>query len=338
MTPASPRPLRVLAGLLLIAVVALSGCTTGSGTPAPAASTGPSAASAFPVTLEHRFGRTTIPAAPLRVVAIGYNEQDFVLAFGVEPVGVREFLGYDAPNRPWAPESVRGKKIPTVGSEELDLEQVAALQPDLILGVNSYIDRATYDKLARLAPTVAESADFAEGSTPWDEQTRITGRALGHPAKADELVAQTRAAFDRAKAENPDFAGKSAAFALGSSATGTYSLGADDYRSGWLTDLGFTVPEKGGEVSFEQLSTIDQDVLVGEGVDRAALSNPAFTRLGAVQEGRFVNLGAFSDDFAAALGFNSPLSLPVVLDIAVPRLAAATDGDPASTPAPYPSP
>ena len=328
---------RPLVGLVVALVLVLSGCGAGPDGPASPPSAETAASVAFPVTVEHRFGSTTIPAQPQRVVALGFNEQDFVLAFGVEPVGVREFLGYDAPNRPWAPESVRGKTIPTVGSEELDLEKVAALQPDLILGINSYIDSATYAKLARLAPTVAESADFPDGSTPWDEQTRVTGQALGQPAKAAELVGQTRAAFARAVAEQPTFAGKSAAFALGATGSGTYSLGTDDYRTGWLTELGFAVPETGGEVSFERLGTLDRDVLLAEGWDKAALANPVLRRLNAVEQGRFVDLGAFDDDFAAALGFNSPLSLPVVLDIAVPRLAAATDGDPATTPAPYAS-
>ena len=58
------------------------------------------------------------------------------------------------------------------------------------------------------------------------------------------------------------------------------------------------------------------------------MKNPLFAALPPVEEGRFVELGPFDEDFAAALGFNSPLSIPFMLDIAVPRLAAATDGDP----------
>ncbi len=34
-------------------------------------------------------------------------------------------------------------------------------------------------KLPRIAPTVAPSADFVDGGTPWQDQTRIIGRALG---------------------------------------------------------------------------------------------------------------------------------------------------------------
>lgn len=328
------RPLVVLATLLLMIT---TGCnaSSNSGGATPAVSDS-AAGGAFPVTITHAFGTATIPATPQRVVTVGFNEQDYALAFGVEPVGVREFLGYDAPNRPWAPESVRGKAIPTVGSQDLQFEKIAELAPDLILGINSYIDRAAYDKLAAIAPTVAQAGDVATGGTSWEQQTLTTGKALGQDEAASELVNKTKAVFADAVKANPSFAGKSAAFALGNTASGSYSLGADDYRTGWLTELGFTVPKTSGEVSFERLEVFDKDVLVAEGVDAAVLKKPVVAALPPVKEGRFVSFGAFDDDFAGALGFNSPLSIPFMLDIAVPRLAVATDGDPKTKPEPYP--
>ncbi|MBA8794198.1 iron complex transport system substrate-binding protein [Friedmanniella endophytica] len=297
---------------------------SGAGTPSEG---GSGAAGPFPVTIEHQFGSTTVPAAPTRVLTAGFNEQDFALAFGVEPVGVREFLGYDAPQRPWAPASVRGKQLPTVGANELDFEKVAALDPDLILAVNAYIDRAAYEKLAAIAPTVAQSGDVAAGATSWQDQTRVTGRALGREQRADELVTEVEGRFAAARSAHPAFAGKSAAFALGSSADGSYSLGADDYRTGWLVDLGFMVPRTGGDVSFERLDVFDADVLIGEGLDRDFLQNRLFTALDVVREKRFVDVGGFDQDFAGALGFNSPLSLPFLLDQAVPKLATALQAD-----------
>ena len=314
-------------------ILAAAGCSSSSPDPAPASTE--SNGGGFPVTITHQFGTTTIPAAPTRVVTVGFNEQDYALAFGVEPVGVREFLGYDAPSRPWAPESVRGKAIPTVGAQDLNFEKIAGLAPDLILGVNSYIDKSAYTKLAAIAPTVAQSGDVAIGATTWEAQTLVTGKALGQDAAAQSLVDKTKAAFTSAVQANPGFAGKSAAFAFGSSESGSSSLGADDYRTGWLVNLGFTVPKTGSEVSFEKLDVFDSDVLIAEGVSDSTVKNPLFAALPPVKEGRFVQLGAFDQDFAAALGFNSPLSIPFLLDVAVPRLAAATDGDPATKPEPY---
>jgi hypothetical protein len=47
----------------------------------------------FPLTIEHKHGRTRLAGPPWRVVTVGFNEQDFVLALGVKRVGVREWLG-----------------------------------------------------------------------------------------------------------------------------------------------------------------------------------------------------------------------------------------------------
>ena len=224
----------------------------------------------FPVSIEHQFGTATIPAAPQRVLTIGFNEQDFALAFGAEPVGVREFLGYDAPGQPWAPESVRGKAIPTVGSQELELEQVAALKPDLILGINSYIDQPVYDKLAAIAPTVAQSGDVALGATTWDQQTLVTGKALGQDAAAQQLRRADPGRFHLGGPGNPVVRGHVRRLCPRIDRRRQLQPGSDDYRTGWLTDLGSTVPKTSTEVSFEQLTVFDTDALVGEGLEAAA--------------------------------------------------------------------
>lgn len=327
---------RLFTALLLPFVLLLASCGGGSdeGTGTPSGDAG---SDAFPVTLEHKFGSTTIDEQPERVLAIGFNEQDYVLALGVEPVGVREFLSYDAPNRPWAPDSVKGKDLPTVGAEEINLEKVAELAPDVIIGINSYIDKPTYDLLNKIAPTVAQSDEYSDGATPWDQQTLQTGRALGQEAPAEKLVEETKALFTAARDEHPEFEGATAAFALGSSDSGTWNVGQDDYRSAWLTELGFEVAETGGDVGYESLSVLDRDVLVAEGVRDADLDRAVFQQLTAVKEGRLVDLGAFDDDFAGALGFNSPLSIPYLLETAVPRLAAAVDGDTSTEVESYPS-
>ncbi|UYM07330.1 ABC transporter substrate-binding protein [Solicola gregarius] len=323
---------RRTAALLATGLFALAGCGSDS-SDADSGGGATGDASAYPVTVETSFGSVEIEEPPERVVTIGFSDQDFALALGVEPVGVREFLGYDAPNRPWAPVSVRGKEIPTVGAEELDVEDVAALQPDLILGLNSYIDEQTYDLLDDIAPTVAEPETAAP---TWQDQTLTTGKALGLEDEAEALVAETKQRFATVREEHPEFDGASAAFGFGVGSGAVYAMGTDDYRTGWLTDLGFELPDKSGELSEEKLEPLDQDVLAIEAANQDLTGSELFQSLDVVESNRTVDLGQFSDDFAGALGFNSPLSLPYVLEVAVPRLAAATDDDPSTKPAPYP--
>ena len=82
---------------------------------------------------------------------------------------------------------------------------------------------------------------------------------------------------------------------------------------------------------------MDADVLVAEGVPQEIRDLPVVQGIPVVAEGRTLFLGEdFTTDFAGALGFNSPLSIPLLLEIAVPRLAAATDDDPETSPEPYP--
>jgi iron complex transport system substrate-binding protein len=323
----------VLTRRLLPAVLALGlGLTACGSDPVSEPDAGASADGAFPVTIENRFGTTEIPAEPQRVVTVGFNDQDFVLALGVTPVGERELLGdYDATTRPWAQEQLPAEAIPTVGGEEIDLEAVAALEPDLIVGVYSFMDQAVYDQLSGIAPTLAQTDEYADGATPWQEQALLTGQALGREDAAQQLVDEVEGQFAQAVDENPDFAGTSLAVDLTGVGSGHYLLGADDLRTQFFSDLGFTVPDTSTDVSQERLDLLEADVLAVNGYDRAdADADPLLSALGVVTEGRTVLLGSYSGDVSAALGFGSPLSLPYLLDEVVPALAAASDGDPST--------
>jgi iron complex transport system substrate-binding protein len=52
---------------------------------------------------------------------------------------------------------------------EINFESVAALQPDLILAVHSGFDRGEFEKLSKIAPTVAQSGKWGEYQTPWSK-------------------------------------------------------------------------------------------------------------------------------------------------------------------------
>ncbi len=326
------RPVPVLA-LLAALVLALAGCGGGeeeSSRPAAAA-----AGSAFPVTIDHKFGSTTVEEAPERVVVVGYTEQDAVLALGVKPVGVRAFMGgYDWKQRPWAQEALGGTQPEVIGVEQINFEAVAAQRPDVIIAINTGMTEGDYEKLSRIAPTVAQSGDYVDFGMPWDEQTTTIGRALGREPEAEKVVAGIRARFARAREEHPELAGASAVLAYGGpDGYGAYT--SQDTRSRFLTDLGLKLPAEidriAGDSFFTELSQerfrlIDRDLVVMFGPQQEIESDKVFGRLEAIEQDRVVYLD-LGDQFAGALGFASPLSLPYLLDEAVPQLAAAVDGD-----------
>jgi len=278
-------------------------------------------------TIKHKFRSVELPENPQRVAAVGFNEADFALALGVVPVGVRDFIGpFEEESRPWAQEELGGADPKIVGGEEINFEAVAALEPDLILGIYSFVDGDGYEILSGIAPTVAQPARYEDGGTPWQEQMLVTGRALGKEARAEEIVADVEARFAEARRRHPEFEGKTAAITFATEGE-LYVLTPEDLRTRFFTSLGFELPDKTGSISRERIDLLDQDVLVFVGTDRETLeADELLQSLDAVREGRVVYFGDFGTDFAGALGFSSPLSLSFALDAAVPRLSAAAEG------------
>ena len=310
---------------------ALAACGGGGAEPAATSPTEGGSAPGFPVTIDHAFGTTTIEQPPDRVVALGYNGSDFVLALGVQPVGVRDFIGsFDEDRRAWARDLMTGPAPEKVGGEEIDFEKIAELQPDLIMAVYAFLEPSDYDKLSQLAPTVAQPS--RDTTATWQEQTRITGKALGRSAEAEELVGAVEERFAEAAAAHPSFAGKTIAVALGEETSGTYVLEPTDLRAQFFTALGFVNSSQTGQISQERFGLLDQDVLVLMGMEKEAmLANPVFAQLPVVREDRVFYAGTFASEFNGALGFGSPLSLPYALDIALPELAAATGAEEPAT-------
>jgi iron complex transport system substrate-binding protein len=323
--------MRLLTTFLLAMLVA--GCGDATETTAPER---PGAD--FPVTIEHKFGTTEVPDAPKRVVAVGFNDQDFALALGVRPVGVRQFQGgIDITERPWAQDELAGAEPQIVGAEELELEKIAALRPDVILGVYSGLTKSEYSTLSKIAPTIAQSDDYVDFGMPWQEQAETISHALGRDEPGTKVVGAVEQQFAQARRQHPEFDGSS--FALASASAGkVFVYGSQDLRSRFFTSLGFRVPAEIADltgdsfyapVGEESLELLDQDVLVVYGTPADVEALPLLRRAAVAREGRIVYLDA-AGDFANALGFSSPLSLPFALEQGVPRLAAAVDGDPAT--------
>jgi iron complex transport system substrate-binding protein len=90
----------------LLAAATLTACASDKDSAAAPAASG-SAGTAFPVSIAHKFGSTTIDKRPERVVTVGWNDQDPVLALGVVPVSTREWFT-EYPTYPWVKQAVGG--------------------------------------------------------------------------------------------------------------------------------------------------------------------------------------------------------------------------------------
>lgn len=293
--------------------------------------------SPFPVTIEHKFGSTTITEAPERVVAIGYTEQDLLLAVGVTPVAVRYWYGDENDAIfPWADDLVAEGEEPIVLNMPfggLNYEAILALDPDLISGVTSGITQEEYDLLSQIAPTIAQTDEYIDFGMPWQEATQMVGDAVGKSYEAAEAIAEVEALFEDVRESYPQFEGKTVAVSY--FYDGTYGFyTSQDTRGRFFTDLGFVVPEElveiAGEsfyanISAERMDLLDQELIAVvnlqfiEGGQEALEAEPLFGQLTAVQEGHVVY---FDETAENALGFSSPLSLPYALEAVLPQLEA----------------
>ena len=329
---------------VVAAVLALSACGSDDDSPSSPsagsdATTTAEAAPSFPVTVEHRFGSTTVEQEPKRVAVVGLTEQDIVLELGVVPIATTEWYG-EQPSAvwPWAREKLGGAE-PTVLStaDGFEFEKVAALEPDLIVGTNAGMKQEDYDKFSAIAPTVPGVKGGTDYFSPWDQQTRLVAAALGKADEGEQLVQRVKDAYAKAAAEHPDFEGKTATFIQNGFYDGKIYAYPEGLGTEFLTYLGFVVNPRLKEVkaprgeqvglSEERFDLADADVMVfatEEQGDIEALEKvPTFEKLQAVRDGRVV----YTDGtLAGALYFMTPLSLMYALDRLVPALDAAVKG------------
>ncbi|MFE5098095.1 ABC transporter substrate-binding protein [Streptomyces sp. NPDC056638] len=132
----------------------------------------------FPRTLTHAMGKTEIKSAPERVVVLDVGEFDNVVSLGVKPVGYAPSEGDAAIPSYLKKEAGNPKNVGTINN--LNLEAIAGLKPDLILG--SQLRAADkYDALSKIAPTVFS---IRPGFT-WKENYLLNAAALDKTAKAE---------------------------------------------------------------------------------------------------------------------------------------------------------
>lgn len=311
----------------ILALVLVTACGSGSNGSSESGSDTTDSSSGESVIITHKFGETEVPPNPSRVVTVGWTDQDFVLPFGIVPVAAREFFEeYDS--YPWVQAATDGAGVPVWGADEIDFEAIAAQEPDVIFAIYETIDQETYDRLSQIAPTVIQSADYPDEETPWDVQLLTTGKALGKEAEAKELVNQVQARIDQAKQDHPEFAGKTLVVDFGPESGGHYLLGENDPRRSLFTALGFETQEVTGEVSEEKLVELDKDVLFVNGATKEQMmDSPAFARLNVVTEDRTLYT-SFESNLSGALTYSGPDALLYALDVLVPQLANALNGQP----------
>jgi iron complex transport system substrate-binding protein len=277
------------------------------------------------VTVKHVFGETKIPAPPKRVVSAGFTEQDDLLAVGVVPIAVTDWFGGEPFGVwPWAQPRLGGAQ-PVVLSlaDGIQIDQIAALKPDLIVATNAGLDQDTYTKLSAIAPTIAQSGQDAFFE-PWKDQATTIGQAVFKHDDMQKLIAGVEEKFATAGTNNPQFAGMKVLLLRGTFYANSVQVTTPGWRTEFLTQMGLAVPDTGGLIPRDRMASVldDADVLVwsteSDEEQAALLADPTVAQLKATTQQRNIFTGK---ELAGAIAFASTLSYPLVADQLPTRIA-----------------
>ncbi|GAA4170679.1 ABC transporter substrate-binding protein [Gryllotalpicola koreensis] len=313
----STRPRRILSTLALAAaaVVTLAACS-GSGAAADAPKTKSSS-----YTVSTLYGDVSVPAGAKRIVAYSFPEATALADLGIKPVGIGTYI----PAFPAYTSFFKGVPDVTDSSGAPDLEKVAALKPDLIVGDEFETDveknRGLYEKLSSIAPTVMLKWTQAAGN--WPADAAGTAQAVGKTAELNKLKSAYEAKAADIKRTYADVLSSKTVDLISANDSAWFLYGDQSSHGKVLAAAGARFAAAAGQkdgfaqYSPEKYSDLaNSDILVVSASAPAAAavvtSNPVFAALPAAQAGHVYTTpyffpssyriaDALLDDFAAML-------------------------------------
>lgn len=149
-------------------------------------------------TVKHAMGETTIKGTPQRVVMLTNQGTETLIALGITPVGAvgsttdaTKFYDFVKPQ-------LEGTK--SVGTEgQPNLEAIAALKPDLILGMK-FRHEKIYQQLTAIAPTVF----VEEPRGDWKANFSLYAEAVNKKAEGEKVIADWNKRVEEFKAKAGD--------------------------------------------------------------------------------------------------------------------------------------
>ncbi|WP_240940978.1 iron-siderophore ABC transporter substrate-binding protein [Paenibacillus sp. HB172176] len=278
--------------------------------------------------LEGSFEDVTLPAPAKRVVALEWKYAEELITLGLQPVGVADIEGY---NKWMTVESQLGSEVVDVGTrQEPSLEEIAALEPDLIIAPQTRHE-AIIKELQAIAPTVLfnpyQDENGPDQYSEMEQTFRTIAKAVGKTEEGEEALDHLQQKYDAAAKIIEESDLKSREFVLASAYssqnTPTLRIFTDNgmatqilekiglenkYHSDAFEIYGYTqttveaLPEL-EEANFLYIVQDDDNVFENQLKD-----NPVWTNLAFVKEDRTYSLGA--DTWM----YGGPLSAEVLVD------------------------
>lgn len=202
----------------------------------------------------------TFNEVPKKIVPLGNGDLDIIYALGGEAVGRPNSKGD-------VPEQV--KDLPEVGtSHELDLEQVAILQPDVVLGETTLNAKDVQTIEGIGSKMLLSNANSVEDIY---KQIELYGAMLQKEEKASEIIEELKAEVEATKETQPT---KKSRVLIIYGAPGTYMVALPNSLSGNILELA------GGTniaANFQQLEAFPQYAQLNS--ERIVEANPEYVWL-----------------------------------------------------------
>ncbi|MED4970749.1 ABC transporter substrate-binding protein [Parageobacillus toebii] len=246
-------------------------------------------------TIEHAMDTTEIKGTPERVVILTNEGTEALLALGVKPVGaVKSWTG-----NPWY-DHIKDKMegVKELGTEaEPNLEAIASLKPDLIIG-NKLRHEKIYEQLKAIAPTVF--SETLRGN--WKDNFMLYAKAVNKEEKGKEVIAEYDKRIEDLKAKLGDKLKMKVSIVR--FMAGDVRIYHKDSFSGVILDqLGFSRPESQNVNDFaemgvtkERIPAMDGDILfyftyeTGDGeaskLEKEWINDPLFKSLNVAKQGK----------------------------------------------------
>lgn len=245
-------------------------------------------------TVEHAMGTTKLEKTPEKVVILTNEGTEALLSMGVTPVGAVQSWTGD----PWYEHIAEDMKdVQVVGTEsEVNVEAIAALQPDLIIG-NKMRQEKIYDQLNDIAPTVF--AETLRGD--WKENFELYAKALNKEEEGKKVLADYDSRIQEIKTSLGDKINQEVSIVR--FMAGDVRIYHKDTFSGVILDqIGFARPESQNVDDFaeknatkERIPAMDGDILfyftyeTGDGeasqLEKEWIEDPLFKNLKVSQDG-----------------------------------------------------
>lgn len=239
-------------------------------------------------TVENAMESVTLEKAPEKVVILTNEGTEALLALGVTPVGAVQSWTGD----PWYDHIAADMEgVEVVGVEsQVNVEAVAALQPDLIIG-NKMRHEDIYEQLKAIAPTVY--AETLRGN--WKENFELYAKAVNKVEEGNQILADYDERIEGLKTELGEDLNKEVSM-VRFMAGDVRIYHKDSFSGVILEQLGFARPESQNvddfaekNVTKERIPAMDGDILfyftyeVGDGeaseLEKEWIEDPLFNNL-----------------------------------------------------------